>query len=1278
MELLAPSALWWLPALALLLLLPRIRTPAKRSAVATLQFWHQARTREAARPLVRLRRHLLLLVQAAAILAIIAALARPVLLSGAREIVLVLDLSASMAAASSGGTRLADARSALVDIAADLPLGSRITVITAGATVNSLGTFGARSRELGAAIAAVQPGTGEAHLDEAISTARSLSLGDVTVMTDDPATLAREDIQAVAIGTAADNVAISLFAVRRLPDSPLDAEALVTVKNFGGAAARGLLSIATSDDVLHREQYLLEPGGVHQTALVVPASGPELEARIDAQDALPLDNRHVARLPPPVRVAVAGTVSRFLRAALEANPDVALAAGPDDADVLVCGGCTEAPSGKAAVLLVPAAGARVQKPRPVEDRGRRVMQLDIDSYDEAAVREPRFPVRVAGAINWLAAREAASDGRFPASESDLRAGVTAAAAPVSAGVRSTRGRTLLAPVLFVLAAALLGLEWFVPPRRVAPGAGAKLLRAALVAVLLLAAAGVAVPIGPGRTSVVFAVDRSHSVPAAVQAAATTQVQEMAARMGGQDRAAVIGFGADAAVERPLDRGTPDAIGAAAVNAGGTDIAAALRLARSMLPQAGARRIVLLTDGRATSGDAAEEAAVAAAADIRIDAIGLGGGRTGGRIANVRAPARVRSGEPFDVTVRIDAPPRSSTSVTLFRDGSPVHAGPVIASETGAGTLTFTDTIRGDAVVTYTAVGGPDPLPELARAGTAVVSTEPPAVLYVSPHAPAAGSSGITIVRRLPGALPMSADALSRYHVIVLDDVAAEDLEVRQSDALADYVLAGGGLVIRGGDSVLGPAGYPQSPLDPLMPVDFRGRGGSRAPDMAFVVAFDKSGSMADAAGATTKIELARRAVLAVKDVLPPGDALGVIAFDSEPSAAATLDAAMSAAELRERLNRIAPRGSTRIAPAVALAREWLDASPAARKHILLISDGRSDEADAAAVQALLRDRKTELTIVAAGDDSDRAFFTRLAAGAGARVYFPAEVSGLPAIVAREAARTNGGWRVRERFTPRVNAGHPVARGVAARELPPLDGYVAGALRPGAEAVLTSHLGDPVLATGGHGLGRVAVLAADGPLEDPDDAFAQTWTQSIRWAAAGRADSVLDLQLLQHQAGTGLAVDAVAPDGSFMNGYEGTAVVRPPSGEARSVPLEQTAPGRYAADAIFEERGTHLVTVSLRSTDGTELAARQAVYWSAPAEQGHERPDVDQLSRIVAAGGGQLIEAASANPFESPGRREPRDVSAVLGAAALVVLLADVAARRGVRLRRRPRPLVKAA
>jgi hypothetical protein len=102
----------------------------------------------------------------------------------------------------------------------------------------------------------------------------------------------------------------------------------------------------------------------------------------------------------------------------------------------------------------------------------------------------------------------------------------------------------------LLLVALLLIEWryWSAQERTRP---ALVCRVIVIALTALAAAGVELPVGGASQAVMFALDRSGSLPADTQIAALTQVNAMTSRMRTGDRAGVVAFGLDAALERPL-------------------------------------------------------------------------------------------------------------------------------------------------------------------------------------------------------------------------------------------------------------------------------------------------------------------------------------------------------------------------------------------------------------------------------------------------------------------------------------------------------------------------------------------------------------------------------------------------------------------------------------------------------------------------------------------------------------------------------------------------------
>ena len=182
------------------------------------------------------------------------------------------------------------------------------------------------------------------------------------------------------------------------------------------------------------------------------------------------------------------------------------------------------------------------------------------------------------------------------------------------------------------------------------------LRAAALTLLVLALAGLRLARGSDRIDLLLLLDSSDSVDEEARRAALEAFDGLRARLRSADGAGVVRFGADADIERLVAGSraatTAAAAGPSAVDAGGTDIEAAVLYAVAQFGEEGSRRILLASDGAANRGDAAAAAAVARASNVEITVLPIASSVTGGEVLvrDVSAPAEVRAGETRDVTV----------------------------------------------------------------------------------------------------------------------------------------------------------------------------------------------------------------------------------------------------------------------------------------------------------------------------------------------------------------------------------------------------------------------------------------------------------------------------------------------------------------------------------------------------------------------------------------------------------------------------------------------------
>ena len=840
---------------------------------------------------------------------------------------------------------------------------------------------------------------------------------------------------------------------------------------------------------------------------------------------------------------------------------------------------------------------------------------------------------------------------------------------------------LTAPGYLVLLLPVLVWFWRTGRRRF--GSRRIATRCAAVALLIAAASGLQIAAGNAPLTVVFALDVSESM-----AAARGELQRRLDDLGGSlrpdDRIALILFGTAPLIERPLGAPAPRAgTFAGDVKASGTDIEAALRLARTMLPDDGARRIVLFTDGHQTQGDARREAARLASAGVPVDVVRPSARRAEIAIRHLSAPDTALIGEPFEVTAVVDGPPGAVGEVVLRgQDGVLLRREVRLASD-GSAVVTHVTRERASGVSVYrAAIVSPEAAAfgeeELDSAGAVVAVSGEPRLLYVGAHRSqfaAMTGPGFALDALAPADVPRSPASLAGYDAVVMDDVPPDLLDPAQISALAQHVEhRGGGLLVLGSRRSLDAGILPDSQFGTLLPVDFRPRSGVRAPELALVVVFDKSGSMAAAAGGTAKIEFARQGVGRALEAVAATDAVGVIAFDSNPTAVAPLTRNHDRAALAERLRGLEPAGSTAIAPAVRLAREWLaapDVRTLARRHILLISDGRTSARDEAALRAVVADGQFELSVIALGDEGARGGLGTLAETTGGRAYSLDDVRNLPALVARETARVAGGRVVEESFRPLLTL-HPLAQQVSGISLPAIGGYVVSAPKAGTELVLTSHREDPVLATGRHGLGKVAIYTSDLHSDwsrqfRASPASAALLAATMRWLARSATDQAFYVRFRDGGDRVHVTVDVTDAQGDFASLLEAQSSVRGPSGAIERLVLHESLPGRYEGAIKVGDVGAYVVTLAARSVNGAfHGEVLRGFYWSADIERRATGVDDVLLSSLAEVTGGRQL-AGDDEPFTNrpPAYRDARPW--LLGAAFFVFLgelLLPALARRG--------------
>lgn len=843
-----------------------------------------------------------------------------------------------------------------------------------------------------------------------------------------------------------------------------------------------------------------------------------------------------------------------------------------------------------------------------------------------------------------------------------------------------RALVLLALLPLTLAAAARSLADLPRAQLVLSGA----VRSLVLASLVLALADPARTTERTRTAVVFLVDVSDSITDAALARATDRVREaLAAR--GDSEALVVTFAGEAR-RVPIDDDAASLVLARHEDGSATDLGAALRLALALLPEGHLGRIVVFSDGAETEpGSLAQLDAIEARGVHVYAALDDEGPPADVAVAGLDLPAHVRVGESFAVRVRLRATQPAHVRLRLYQNGllNGLEGTREIDLPRGSTDVEIRSVVHVAGPVTYRATltaehASDDRFPENDALERAVVVPGRPRVLYVEgapagplPLARALETAELDVEVRSPRAFPTSLPELSAFDFVVLSDTPADAVSSEQQALVERYVRAGGGFLMAGGAHAFGLGGWEGTRLERILPVRMDPERRRDQPSLALELVIDRSGSMAG-----EKIELAKEAARATADLLAAEDSLGVIGFDSLPERIVRMQSAGNRVAIQRDIGRLAARGGTAIFPALDMALSDLGVTRARLRHVILLTDGQTQEPGISDLVSLMRGEGITISTVGIGSDVNRALLQEIADTGGGRAYFTSDAHNIPRIFTHETTTAMQNGAVEDYVAAHVVVPAAFLRAVPIDAAPLLRGYVATRMRaPPAEEILRSDLGEPLLGRMRVGLGWTLAWTSDVKNRWAVDwarwpAFSAFFGALVREHMRQHHDEALPLEASMSGRTAHITLDALDANDAFVNDLDSVAHVVGPMGEGEGgrttldVPLVQVAPGRYEGEARLPRFGAYAITAEhRRAGDVVAESVGSLVYPYAP-EYAALEPHGDLLASLAAATGGGAYQRPR-DAFDARGEhvRARQEVRGPLFLAALGLFALDLLLRR---------------
>lgn len=520
----------------------------------------------------------------------------------------------------------------------------------------------------------------------------------------------------------------------------------------------------------------------------------------------------------------------------------------------------------------------------------------------------------------------------------------------------------------------------------------------------------------------------------------------------------------------------------------TNIADALLYAKSALSNPANGRIILLSDGIQTDGNALAVVKNIADGGTRVDTVffTFEGRSSEVLISNVNLPQTASVGDMLQITVTTRSGSATAATLQLYDNGELFDTMDVDLSG-GEDTFVFeyplTTPNLHEFSVEISAQG--DTLKENNTYYSYINIQTHTNVLVVDGSGSGAGAivdildDSYDVTTIVPEDLPMTITELSGYQEVIFVNVANADLPRGFDNVLTEYVqVYGGGFFTIGGDRAYQQNDMQGSKYEALLPVE----ASTENKTLGLLLVIDCSGSMNEKASGTNtpRIDLAKAAAIASVEALGPDDYVGIIGFNSSATGG-TMRSMAQKDTIINQIRSLTTATGTRYSSAINSVRSVMSTfNQTDLRHIIFLADGNANDSTSEmnTVKSNLRQMANQgitISTIALGPDVSTANLQEFAQIGGGKFYNVARETELVQIMVKETTRVAGEYYTDKTFTPVVDTRTSAIAGIG--EFPTLDGYYGTKLKDGATMVLV-YDSNPIYAEWTVGNGRVGSFMSD--------------------------------------------------------------------------------------------------------------------------------------------------------------------------------------------------------
>ena len=607
----------------------------------------------------------------------------------------------------------------------------------------------------------------------------------------------------------------------------------------------------------------------------------------------------------------------------------------------------------------------------------------------------------------------------------------------------------------------------------------------LISVLLiLLISGFSFAAKADQQAVILLLDNSDSM-ASVQDEVQQYAEQLASLIDQEIPIGVVVFGKDAISAVDLDS-MSRTISLKDVEGDASNLETALNYAASLFPSDRSGRIILISDGKQTEGDAASAAHNLGNQDIRIDTVYLDTTELDTaeiQLSSFTADEAAYIGNTITFTAEYESNTQGTAVLNLYDNEQLAESQSIEITEgSGISLLTYEAKQEGNHTFRLALDTADDTIINNNVLETCVTVYKSPSVLIIyGDNADETALEKILSEHLQTDAVsaalaPENIIGLCDYDEVILLNVNKIELPNQYDQLLEQYVSDyGRSLLIVGGRNTLIYGGMQESAFEDFLPVTFEYQKADDGEPVALMLVLDCSMSMSNN---STNLAVAKQGAIKSVNAMTENDFVGIVSFNSTAYLKSPLIKATEANKesLVRIISELNTSQGTYYTEAFEQAYEALKDSDQNIRHILFLSDGNpSDSAYTEPIKSIVADGIT-ISTIGLGYSSE--ILSKIADYAGGRYYYIASEADLPSIMLSETEQVTASSLVEQTVTPVIAISSELTNNLEMDALPQLDGYLGLSTKEDANAYITTEDGDPIFAVWNYGKGTVACFTSD--------------------------------------------------------------------------------------------------------------------------------------------------------------------------------------------------------